>query len=112
MMFQRAQQKMMDATFAMQAEATSRVAQEQYKAAVEVYLKQIQMNQELAHQFLQNHQEEQGIIFEQAMKIIDMGIDGRNPELVQYALTLIKTMRQDDPEFFCRYYKIRFGGSL
>ena len=30
MMFQRAQQKMMDATLAMQTEATSRVAQELY----------------------------------------------------------------------------------
>ena len=89
-----------------------RVAQEQYKAAVEVYLKQIQMNQELAHQFLQNHQEEQKQIFDQAMTIIDIGIDGKNPELVRYALILIKTMRQNEPEFFNQYYKIRFGRLL
>ena len=46
------------------------------------------------------------------MTIIDIGIDGKNPELVRYALILIKTMRQNEPEFFNQYYKIRFGRLL
>ncbi|MDD7294336.1 MAG: hypothetical protein PUG85_02835 [Oscillospiraceae bacterium] len=112
MLFEKAQQKMMNATLAMQEKAMDRVVQEQYKAAIEIYLQQIQLNQELAHKFLENHQEEQKKIFEQAMIVIDMGIDGRNPDLVQSALVLIKTMRQNEPEFFNRYYKIRFGRSL
>lgn len=108
-MFQRAQQKMMDATLAMQAEATSRVAQEQYKAAVEVYLKQIQMNQELAHQFLQNHQEEQKQIFDQAMTIIDIGIDGKNPELVRYALILTKPCGKMNRNFSINIIRLDLG---
>ena len=112
MLFEKAQQKMMNATLAMQEKAMDRVVQEQYKAAIEIYLQPIQLNQELAHKFLANHQEAQKKMFEQAMIVIDMGIDGRNPDLVQSALVLIKTMRQNEPEFFNRYYKIRFGRSL
>ena len=109
MFLEKAHERMVRATNSMRENAYDSVVQEEYKAAIEIYARQMKLNQETAAAFLENHRKEEEMIFHQAIEIIDLGINLRNPSVVKCALELISTMRKSNPEFYNKYYDIRFG---
>lgn len=98
-----------DAGQAMQAYAYDAVVQEKYRAALEIYNHKLQLQAELAHEFLKNHQENNEKIFKEAMLYLDVAIENANVGLADSALKLLETMKTSEPEFFKNYYGIMFG---
>ncbi|MGN0605545.1 MAG: hypothetical protein ACI4JM_03385 [Oscillospiraceae bacterium] len=98
-----------EASQAMQNYANDAVVQEQYRAALEIYNHKLQLQVELAHEFLKNHQEINAEIFKDSMMYLDIAIENANVELADSALKLIETMKKSEPEFFKNYYDIMFG---
>lgn len=98
-----------DASSAMQNYASDAVVQEQYRAALEVYCRNLEMQQEKARQFLRQHQEMNAQIFREAVDCLSFAVDAADVRLAENALKLIETMRETEPDFYRSYYKIRFG---
>ena len=98
-----------NASQAMQNYADDAVIQEQYRAALEVYRKKLELQTQLAHEFLKTHQETNEKIFQEAISYLDIAIEYANAELAESALKLIEVMKEKEPEFFKNYYQIRFG---
>lgn len=97
------------ASEAMQNYANDAVVQEKYRAALEIYRKKLELQTQLAHEFLRSHQETNERIFQEAISYLDIAMEYANTELADSALQLIKTLREKEPEFFECYYQIRFG---
>ena len=94
---------------AMQDYANDAVVQEQYRTALEVYRKKLELQTQLAHDFLQKHQSTNEKIFQEAVTYLDIALEYTNVELADSALKLIEVMKEKEPEFFRSYYNIRFG---
>ncbi len=97
------------ASQAMQNYADDAVVQEQYRAALEIYRKKLELQTQLAHEFLKTHQETNEKIFQEAISYLDIAMEYANVELAESALKLIEVMKEKEPEFFRNYYQIRFG---
>ena len=97
------------ASEAMQNYANDAVVQEKYRAALEIYRKKLELQTQLAHEFLKAHQETNEKIFQDAISYLDIALECANADLAESALKLIKTMREKEPGFFECYYQIRFG---
>lgn len=106
---EKAMYTLQDAGQAMQNYANDAIVQEQYRAALEVYTRKLQLQVDLAHEFLRMHRETQEKIFQEAMRYLDIAIDYANVELADSALKLMKVMKEKEPEFFSKYYHIMFG---
>ena len=97
------------ASQAMQNYADDAVVQEQYRAALEIYRKKLELQTQLAHEFLKTHQETNEKIFQEAISYLDIAMEYANVELAESALKLTEVMKEKEPEFFRNYYQIRFG---
>jgi len=104
-----AMDELSNASQAMQLYAEDNVVQERYRAAIEVYRHKIELQSNLAHDFLIKHQAVNDKIFKEAIEYLDIAMEYANIELAESALKLINTIREKEPEFFDTYYKIRFG---
>ena len=108
-MLEKAMNDLCSASEAMQNYAQDIVIQEAYRAALEIYRKKLEMQTQLAHEFLRQHRETNEKLFQEAVSYLDIAIDYANAELAESALQLIRTMQEKEPEFFSRYYQIQFG---
>lgn len=106
---EKAMYSLKDAGQAMQNYADDAIVQEQYRAALEVYARKMELQAELANTFLRVHQETNAELFQEAILYLDMAIENANAELADCALKLIEVMKEKEPEFFRNYYNIRFG---
>lgn len=93
----------------MQAYAYDAIYQEKYRSTVEIYVKSLELNTKLAHEFLKQNREINSRIFQNAMTYLDYAIDNADVKLAESALKLISTMKKSEPEFFEKYYDIMFG---
>lgn len=98
-----------DTASAMQNYANDAIVQEQYRAAIAVYTERMNKNIELAHTFLKQYKEMNDKIFNDAMSYLDIAIECANLPLAQTIMELIKAMKEREPEFYSKYYNIRFG---
>ena len=98
-----------DASQAMQNYANDAIVQEQYRTALEIYRKKLELQKQLAHEFLKTHQEINEKIFQEAISYLDIAMEYANVELAESALKLIEVMKEKEPEVFRNYYQIRFG---
>lgn len=101
---EKAMRSLQTAGQAMQNYAEDAVVQEQYRAALEVYTRNMQMQAELAHIFLKKHQEVNARVFQEAIEYLDIAMEYANVELARSALKLIEVMQEKEPEFFREYY--------
>lgn len=98
-----------DTGSAMQNYANDAVVQEQYRAAIEIYTERMNRNIEIAHTFLKQHKEMNDKIFNDAMSYLDIAIEYANFPLAQTIIELLESMKEREPEFYRKYYNIRFG---
>ena len=94
---------------AMQAYAYDTIYQEKYRAAVDIYIKSLELNMELAHEFLRQNKEINNRVFQSTMTYLDYAIESANTKLAESALKLIETIKKSEPEFYKKYYDIMFG---
>lgn len=94
---------------AMQAYAYDTTYQDKYRAAVDIYIKSLELNMELAHEFLRQNKEINNRVFQSAMTYLDYAIESANTKLAESALKLIETIKKSEPEFYKKYYDIMFG---
>ena len=97
------------ASEAMQKYADDAIVQEQYRAALEIYRKNLELQTQLAHEFLRTHQETNKKIFQDAISYLDIAIEHSNVRLAESALKLIEVMKEKESGDFKKYYQIRFG---
>jgi len=94
---------------AMECYANDAITQEKYRAALQIYTKKLQIQWDIAHEFMKEHQDVNEKIFKDAITYLDIAIDNANYELAESALALINVIKEKEPDFYQKYYKILFG---